>query len=237
MKKIIMSLLIALFIFPVTIFADDCTNEEIVKLKTAASKIQAKLVVAYYPKIMHSDDADEDYIVEIPYVKVSLSNLTADFDYKLVKNNIVLWDSRRVAPENGSYTYSVLDDYDSVRTISLFLKSKKCYMQELNDISLTIPMLNPYYNLGLCQGAKDFYLCQELWYQDYTGYKVVDEVAKYKNKEIDENGKKKEKSFLEKLNAFVKKNYIILISALALILGAGVVIFVRRRIRVKKHFG
>lgn len=232
-----MSLLIVLFIFPVTIFAEKCDDAEIVRLKTAASKTEAKLVIAYYPKTMHSDDADEDYIVEVPYIKIALTNLSSDLNYEIVKEAFVLWDSKTVPPKDGAYTYPVLDTYDSIRTFELITKSKNCDMGIIKSDKITIPMLNPYRDLGLCQEAKDFYLCQDLWYQDYTSYKISDEVERYNKNEIDKNGKKKEKSFLEKLNAFVKKNYIILIIALAVIIGFGVVMFVRRQIRMKKHFG
>ena len=232
-----MSLLIVLFIFPVTIFAADCTNEEIVKLKTAASKVQAKLVIDYYTKTMHSDDADKDYFVNVPYVKIALTNLTEDFNYKLITDAFIVWDSSKVPPIDKTYTYDILGGYENIRTYELELSSKNCFMKSIRDISLTIPMLNPYRDLGLCQEAKDFYLCQDLWYQDYTNYKISDEVERYNKNEIDENGKKKEKSFLEKLNAFVKKNYIILIIVLGVIIGFGVVMFVRRQIRMKKHFG
>ena len=240
MKRIIMVLLVALFIFPITIFAADCSNEEIVKLKTAASKVEAKLVPVQYPELKGSADTDEEYVVMTNYFNILVSNLDKDLDYKLLKGFMLIWDSDEypVQKTKDTYQYNVVDNYDSVRKFNLYISSKKCGGNAIRTIEITLPMRNAYYNYNMCEDVRDFYLCQEFWYQDYTGKNVKQVIEAYKNNKIDKNGKKKEeKSFLDKINDFVKKNYIILIGALAIILGAGVVIFVRRQIRMKKHFG
>ena len=240
MKKLIMLVLIGLFIFPITIFAASCSDTDIVKLKTLASKAEIKLVNATYSKIMHSDDTDEDYIVEVPYLKLYINNISDDLQYQIVKDAYILWDSSRVTIENGAYTYSILDDYSKVRTLHVIIGTKKgnCNIGNIRDEEVNIPMLNPYRDLSLCNDAREFYLCQDFWYQDYSSVKINEEVNKYKNKEIDEKGKKKDnKSFLEKINEFVKKSYIYLLIVLGVILGIGVFLFIRRRIIMKKHFG
>ena len=240
MKKTIMLLLIVLFVFPVTIFAEKCDDAEIVRLKTAASKVEAKLVPVQFPELKGSADTEEEFVVMTNYFGIQVSNLDKDLDYKLLKGYVSIWDSDEypVQKEKDTYRYNIVGEYDSVKKINLYISSKKCGGNVIRTIELTLPMRNVYYNYNMCSDVRDFYLCQEFWYQDYTGKDVNKEIEAYKNNKIDKNGKKKEKkSFLDKINSFVKKNYIIFIGVLALILGVGVVIFVRRRIRMKKHFG
>ncbi|MBO4245600.1 MAG: hypothetical protein J5892_02520 [Bacilli bacterium] len=240
MKKIITFVICSFLLLPIFALAAECDNKEIVRLKTEASKVGIKLIDAKYPKLMHSDDADEDYIVEIPYLKLYFSNLSKDLKYQIVKDSYVLWDSSDATIENNSYTYPIVDNYDSIRTLTVVIGSNNadCLISSVRKEDVTIPMLNPYRNLSICKDVKDFYLCQDFWYQDYTGVKIDEKVNKYKNNEIDEKGKKKEsKTFLKKIGEFIKKHAIFFIAAGAVIVGVVVFLIIRRRIIMKKHFG
>ena len=237
MKKII-ALVACLFILPVTIFAADCDESEIVKFKTAASKVQAKLVLNYYSKTMHSDDADEDYNVNIPYYTIKLTNLTDDFTYYLANDGIIIWNSSKVPFADGSYSYDLLQGYEEIRTFHLIMSPKKCDMKDLKLNPITIPMMNPYRNLGVCKDAKEFYLCHDFWYQDYSSNNLVNEVTKYKNNQLDKDGKKKvKKTFLQKIGEFIKKYAVAFIVGGVVIVGVVVFFVIRRRIIMKKHFG
>lgn len=237
MKKIIMSLLIALFVFPVTIFAADCSNDEIVKLKTAINKIDAKLVPSVMKDVIEDPDTGEIRIVDRNVFRLIFSNLTDDFDYKLYDGTEILWDSNLNLELGDTYNYRLYDTYEKIRQYDFVITSKNCDRSVFTTKKIIIPMYNPFHNYNVCDNNKDFYLCQEYWYQDYSNNQVLKEIKQYENNEIDKNGKKKEKSFLEKINDFVKKNYSILIIILGVIIGFGVVMFVRRQIRMKKHFG
>lgn len=237
MKKNILVILLMLFIFPVIINAEKCDEKEIVRLKTAASKIEAKLVPISFPELIKSADTEEEYLIERNYFSVRIDNLTDDFDYVLKKKTLVIWNSKTDGFKD-TYTYDVLDKYDSVRNIELAVTSKGCEQDVQRTVSVTLPMRNPYYEYDMCNDIHDFYLCQEFWYQDYTGTDVRTKIEQYQNNEIDKDGKKKDKkSLIELINGFVKKYYIVLISVLVVILGIGLFTYIRYRIRIKKHFG
>lgn len=239
MKKILV--FITLLIIPTIIMAEECSNTELVELKKKASKIEFKLVPDYVISIIKNADNGEEIEKQRNVFWVYAGNLSDDFDYIIQtdENMAIEWDSIYAPPEKGTFKFLVRGDYSQILTEKLNVYSKKCDGKYITTYSLTVPKRNEYYDMQICDGISDYYLCQEFVYENYqVGFNDVKKsVEKYRDGKVDENGKKKEdKSFMDMIASFTSKYFVPLIIVLVVAVGIIVYINVKRHNRMKKHF-
>lgn len=240
MKKILV--FITLLIIPTIIMAEECSNTELVELKKKASKIEFKLVPDYVYTMSTDPDNGEKFFYKKNIFKIMANNLTDDFYYirKSDTSDYSEWDSRKISYEDNMYSFLIDHEYNEVYNEYLYIYgNKNCQNKLILKLQLTVPKRNSYYNMGVCEGINDYYLCQEFIYEDYklSFDHVKKSTEKYRIGKVDENGKKKEdKSFMDMIASFTSKYFVPLIIVLVVAVGIIVYINVKRHNRMKKHF-
>lgn len=239
MKKILV--FITLLIIPTIIMAEECSNTDLVELKKKASKIEFKLVPDYVINVKTDPDTGEQIEYKENTFDIMITNLTDDFKYLLIENDSITprWNSTMTPFYNNTFRLSVNGDYSTVGEEKLYILSTKCDDKLIAVLTIIVPKRNPYYDMVVCDGISDYYLCQEFLYEDYqvSFSDVKKSTEKYREGKVDEQGKKKaNKSFMDYIEAFTSKYYIPLIIILVIAGGTVVYINVKRRKRLKKHF-
>lgn len=239
MKKILV--FITLLIIPTIIMAEECSNEELVRLKTLASKVEVHLIPNERTYEYSDPDTGEIMTGKKTDFVYRIDNISKELAFYGINSydKTVDIDSYSNYSENY-YEYYIDSNYEDIQNYVLYISAalnSSCSETKLRTIETIVPRYNPFYNNSECKGLDDLYICQEFIYQPQTQVNFLDVVKKYKDKEIDNNGKKIEKkSFYELLIDFVEDNYIILIIILLLILGGVGYSVYRRNKRLKQHF-
>ena len=241
MKKIITFVICSFLLLPIFALAAECDNKEIVRLKTEASKVEAKLVPISVKKTGIGSETGEKIEYDGTIFELVISNLNFnDFNYDLTGGDLS-WDSTKDGlPEDNTYSKVIYNGYEEIRTLYLdiYPKDTNCSTKAMNSLKIIIPMNNPYHFMNACDGIQEFYMCQEYIYDTYTSANLTKETERYRKSEIDKSGKKKQKvSFITGIKNFIVKYRIPLIVSSVLIVGAVVALIIRRRIIMKKHFG
>lgn len=164
MKKLLFLLLLCI---PIKYIDAKCLYSDLAELKKTASNVNE----SYEYKIIDNK----------AYFDVTLTNLTDDIYFVDTTNN-------KVYKNNNSEI--TLKDYNSGQTIvyNFYSSNLDCQDTVLYTIRIVLPQYNIFYNDPVCDGAKEYSLCQR-WYGNNLSYNTfLDKVNQYKeNKKENDN--------------------------------------------------
>lgn len=207
-KRILILLILCLL--PIKVHAS-CTSEERARLKKMVSNIN----VSY----------DYQMIGGNPIFSIRFSNLNPElyfmdpFEnyyqvYDLENNEIVLNNYA----DGKSYTFNFYGGINACGGINV------------GRLYVTTPTYNPYYQLTVCDDAREYDLCQKWVSHSLSKNEFVDKVNEYKEKKgiIDNSEVKKKISFIDLAFSFLR------MYGLYIVIGIVIIIIVIKVIRYKK---
>ena len=210
--KLILLFVILGFISFDNVYADTCSNKELEKLQSLASKVRVEFNVIQY---------------ENPSFEMIVYNLNENIRVEDFTTFEIMDDSNEkihrynVFHDNMKYQFKI---YASNKT--------KCKNKLLSEKEIFIPKKNYYYKDPLCNDVKEFYLCQ-FWYPlEITHNSFEKKIIEYKNRK--EKTKEdiiitKEKSFYEIAKEFIYNNYICLLIGFIIVLMLVILIINKRQ--------
>lgn len=176
-----------------------------------------------YPDGMTEEERAE-YVAYDNYFRIHISNLTEDL-YVVVRNENTGESTTYNYQDssNGTITFDRLVTMEIVNyTITIYSSSEtNCADTELYTQYLTTPMYNPYSELVLCEGIEDFYLCQEYLSVDVDFTYFYDDVERYRNGLINDDGEEIPEEEDPGFFDFVRDNIVIIIVVVVVIVAAG----------------
>lgn len=220
--------------------AAECSNAEKVALGKEAVAVKVNYEEAQeayksdeiYPPDGHVDD--ENYVAYYNYFKINFYNLTENIFIEVTNDKTKETTTIKYEDTNdgfyqmkyyqinqvSSFTYTI---YASVKT--------NCNREVIKKGMISLPAFNPYHEYSKCKLVEDFALCAKYLNVDITYEKFMKEI----DKEIEKRNKKQEiteqnkvsntiKNFLEKN----KKEIIIGSIASVVLIGAIVVLIIRK---------
>lgn len=153
-------------------------------------------------------------------LKQLVSNVNISYEYEMVGNNPVFTVKlNNVGPElyfidkNGNANYGnsngefVLNNYYNGQTYDFkFYGTTDCSNEEVGRLYVTLPKYNPYYNLSVCDDAKEYKLCQKWVSHSLNRKQFVEEVNKYKQEisKIDDKEVNKKISVIDLTMSFIR---------------------------------
>ncbi len=241
MKKSVICSLCGLLSFALisTANASVCSNEQVVKLKKAASGVgvtykedQAELDPSTYltgPEVGYGPVYED-------FFKIIFSNITEDMYIKVTNNfNNEVKFIRYQDTDEGIFTF----DWKDIEQITKFTyevyssAETSCPDEKYYTGYLVLPKYNDFSNKVMCEGLNDFPACQKYITSDVDPEEQERQIAEYlKEKEIKEE--KKNKKWTEKIGDFVSDHMVITITgSIIVIAGVATVVVGNKRKRVK----
>ena len=209
-----------------------CSMERTMELTSLANNVNVDYDEYHVEK--GSDvyiDLEEGETVTEPGFKIRIYNMTKDLNVLITDNS---------TREEKELTFNDISDdgilyYDSgfpgeIKNYTITVRSAdyNCLNEVFRKVSITLPMINNFYDYDVCRDNQDYYMCQEYTTVDYSNVSVerfIKQVKEYeetkKNKEINES------SFMYRFLIFIKK-YIWLIIVIIL-LGVGYYVYTRNK--------
>ena len=130
-------------------------------------------------------------------------------------------------------------EWNETREIANFVvnvyssNATSCPDEKFKTLYLTLPKINDYAKLAVCDDLKDFYLCQNyVTFDEVSKDEFFMQINKYKNKSIDDKGEVIKDTFGDKVFEFINKNKYIIIGIFAVV---GCTSFIMYTITVKKQ--
>lgn len=234
MTKKIMMFIMTIFMASKVAYAD-CTYQEQSDLKSKASNIKVSYEVDKYELEM------DDYPLTVSRFAISILNVTDDF-FVVVTNSIdnseKTYDSKDA--EDGIVTFYWENDEELTNfTFKVYSSGNtNCPNYLYKTLYLTTPRFNQYSRLEICQDEPDFYLCKEyITTETVSKDTFYNQLDKYLNKEINENGDAEEEQPSEEENSskileFIKKYKLFILGGVVVIIAAGgVIIYIKTKKR------
>lgn len=177
-------------------------------------------------------------------LKQLVSNVNISYDYEIVGNSAIFTIRlNNVGPElyftdkngNANYGYNagefVLNNYYGGNTYEFkFYGTSNCVGEEVGRLYATLPSYNPYYNLNVCDDAREYKLCQKWVSHSLSRNEFIKEVNNYKQEvvKIDDSEINKKISVVDLALSFISM-YAVYIAIFIII-----VIIVVKFVRYKK---
>lgn len=207
-RKLKFLLILLLCLFPVNIKAA-CTTSDKARLK----KIVANINTSYDYEMVNNSAVFSIKFSNLNsdvYFKDQLGNYYTQYDinHELVLNNF---------SDGKSYTFT-------------FYGKNICKDENIGTLYVTTPTYNPYYQLSVCDDAKEFELCQKWVSHSLSRSEFIKKVNEYKNKEeiIDNSIANKTISIIDLTMSFIR------MYGLYILIGIVVIIIIVKFIRYKK---
>lgn len=189
MKKTLIVLLFAMFLFPVSTRAA-CTDSEVVALSKMASNV-------VFTPVFQEETGTFHLIV---------SNLNPDFYFMDVA-------------ANQNYTYTapeiILTNYKPGKSYRFKFYSAKpsCIGNTILSKYVTLPGYNPYYKDAICEGLENYSFCQKWNNYTYSHSQFAEMVNKYKQEEEQKEEANKEPvmGFYDYVFLYYSKYYYIIL--------------------------
>ena len=179
MKKVTFSIFIIaaflLFIFDVK--ALGCNLEQRVKYREIASKVK----VSYEESNIEKVDSDgEKYSVSVLDLKIY--NVSEELSYKLTTDNKTA-DLDYTMAYDGVITVRI-SDVSTIKNYALdiYPTTYDCYTENVRSIKITLPKYNYESSSEICDGIKDYYLCQNYILNDLNEDTFYENVQNYRKK-------------------------------------------------------
>lgn len=184
---------------------------------------------------------------ELARLKELASNINTSYDYRIENSkayfdiifNNVFSDLILVDPNGNQYYY---DNYNKGQFIfnnyaqnnkykfDIYSNSESCYDEYVSTIYVNTPTYNPYYQLSVCDDAKEYELCQRWVSHSLNRLEFIENVNNYKiekNKTIIDEDNNKISTITYVFN-FIR------MYALHIIIGISIIIIIIKFIRYKK---
>lgn len=179
-------------------------------------------------------------------LKKLVSNINISYDYKIINNDAVFQIKfSNVSPElyfkdaneNVYRTYSweeneiILYDYpDGSSNNFIFYGNTTCGGDKIGNTYVNLPTYNPFYQLSVCDNAKEYKLCQKWVKHSLNRSEFIDKVKEYKatNGIIDDSEINKQISVIDFAVSFIR------MYGIYIIIGVAIIIFIVKFIRYKK---
>ncbi len=182
-------------------------------------------------------DGEEECQPYRHYININVLNLSENF-YVDIKNSVTKKSQKYYysqVPEDGILKIE-WDDVTQINTftITVYASDKtSCPDTKLKVTHVTTPRRNEFSENSICEEVPNYYLCREYvtYENDPTFAEFQTAVEKEIEKQREENKKKKEKGFFEKLLEFIGKYKIAIIVVAVVIMAVvtGIVIIVRKK--------
>jgi hypothetical protein len=181
-------LIIALSFSFVTVRAEEeitgCTVEKDNVIRQKANAIRVNYVPVQTEEKKVTDGNEES--LSKRFIDIKIYNVTSDVFLNFRSNNEKVtvksetFDYQKIGPD-GSITIripalSVVAEY----IIDVYSYSEACNGEIIRTIRVTIPKYNFFSQLEACNGAEDFYMCQEYITFDIDSDKFYEQIASYK---------------------------------------------------------
>lgn len=226
MKKFLKFFIITfLFIFTKSVNAASvCSYEEQIELNQKAGNVKVSYDVV--EEVVHYTEDTTRKLFEI-----SILNITDDL-YVVVKNDadktVITFTSKDVKDGIAKFRWAYVEDVTNF-TFDIYTSNKtKCPNEKYKTLTLSTPRYNKYFNWEVCQGNEDFYLCKEFVTAAKIPQKdVFDQIGKYKQHQINENGEEPESkpTFIDNFIKFVNEYKFYIIGGFVLIGGTSAIIY------------
>ena len=241
MKKSVIIALCSMLGFTglITANASACNNEELVKLKKTASKVQANYVEkeeevdpsTYYAGKENNDPLYENYfsvmfsgLSEKVYVKI-------DNDYNEETKFIRYQD----ASSEGIYSFDWKHTDNVVKfTYEVYSSSEtSCPDEKLFTGYIILPMYNDFYGTIMCDGLEELEACHKYISKKVDPAKQEEEIMKYLESKIKKEGEKNKKWY-QRVGDFVASHKFLTGFSIVVIGGVATTVVVKnKRKRVK----
>ncbi len=167
---------------------DVCTEEDLSKFRAEA--INVNIYYEESSKTITGEEYGDTYEYEVDYLKVLIYNLTENLVVSV--KNLETGSDREydsTSAVDGVITIDV-DDVDTLQEYEFVIRPNyvDCSDDELSTKRLSLPRLNEYSNLALCDDTEDFYLCQAFVSVNKTYNEFYDERMDYINGDVDKDG-------------------------------------------------
>ena len=168
MKKL---LIFILLLFPISVYADECTYEARVNLSKEAAKVTAS-----YDFIMDENNNEVGFKISVYNMS---PNLGLSYSIGNKKDSTVSVSSEEIS-EDGTYSFTT-DNLTNVITYNFVIKGRAngCY-NTVRTITLVKPIKNKYADLAICKNEyldPDYYYCRK-WINSQISLSYVDVVKK-----------------------------------------------------------
>lgn len=184
MKKIFYFLiLVMLFILPNDVKAS-CTIQEKARLK----KIVSNVNISYYYQIVGNRAV----------FSIKFNNVNKELYFKDSKGN------NYYGSDNGEI---VLTNYSAGASYTFnFYGTESCKLEEVGKLYANTPSYNPYYQLSVCDDAKEYSLCQKWVSHSLSRQEFIEKVNEYKQNIniIDDSEINKQISIIDLTMSFIR---------------------------------
>lgn len=228
---------ILIFFFSFTIAKAECSYAKQSELNALASNVKYSVEPKEEKIVYPATETSEEHVLTTTFFELQLLNITEEMKISVYNNFL---------KTTTTYTYNDVKDGalsissgtgTSIVTFKVDIYGTgECSTQLLRTFEVKTPMVNPYRAYADCKNAPEYYLCQEYLTEDVNfnfqeANSAVKEYIKNKEKEKQEE-KEKQKTFMEKLNSFLKKYWWVGIIIVILGMAITFVIYKNRKERI-----
>lgn len=209
--------LIALIIIPKHVYADNCTNEELNKLKVSAIS----------STINYNHLGDNNYEIIITNLDGSFYVEDINTNQKITKTNDVTTQTLTGYTGGNSYTFNFFG-----------AEGSSCPHVLLRVQHLSVPKFNPYSKREECTTHQDFDLCSKWYPGTITDEQFITKYNEYladkenQNKPVDNNNKPVEEktNIWDKVMDYLNNQYVFILAGVAVLSIIGIIIIkIKRR--------
>ena len=188
---LIFMMMISLFIGINMVKAEEdttCNAVSLNELRTMAANVK----VSYVPteadvKTEFDEESGTDYVT-VRYLDVKVYNITSKLYVRTeaggsnVTSSSHLLTLANVGSDGAATIRQEAINQPVTYTFTIFSDAYGCTGKTLRTMKLTLPRLNYYSELDICQDIPDYYLCQQYTTYDVDGATFYDKVDEYKAK-------------------------------------------------------
>ena len=201
MKKVkCLFLFLMLFLLPFNAEAIYCDSDDKVRLKNIISNIN----ISYDYQIINNE----------AIFSIKFNNLNPQLYFKDPNGNVYT----SYGLENNEL---VLNNYADGQSYAFtFYGTDDCLNDEVGILYATLPKYNPYFELNVCDNAKEYKLCQKWASHSLSRKQFVDKVNEYKKSvgKLDDSEINKQISIIDLTMSFIKMYGLYIAIAIAIII-------------------